>query len=113
MTNGKMCEQHNIPEEICARCAGTKEERERIISLSYQMLRYYENLRSGLSEKSVLRTATDTRLKQIIEMIQLFRAPNIVAESTIERKTHNLEVRRSNTNHDDDSISAVIKEVNK
>jgi hypothetical protein len=33
MTNGKPCEAHNIPSDICARCKGAAEERERIIGV--------------------------------------------------------------------------------
>lgn len=33
MSNGKFCKPHGIPENICARCVGAREERERIIAL--------------------------------------------------------------------------------
>ena len=33
MSNGKPCEAHHIPEDICARCKGAIEERQRIIGL--------------------------------------------------------------------------------
>lgn len=32
MSNGKPCEAHHIPEDICARCKGVAEERERLLS---------------------------------------------------------------------------------
>jgi hypothetical protein len=33
MSNGKPCEAHSIPVDICARCRGASEERERIIEI--------------------------------------------------------------------------------
>ena len=33
MSTRKPCEAHNIPADICARCKGAAEERERIIAL--------------------------------------------------------------------------------
>ena len=33
MSNGKPCNAHHIPTDICARCKGAAEERERIVEL--------------------------------------------------------------------------------
>jgi len=33
MSNGKPCEAHHIPTDICARCKGAAEERQRVIEL--------------------------------------------------------------------------------
>ncbi len=39
MSNGKPCEAHHIPADICARCKGAAEERDRIV----QMMKDNEN----------------------------------------------------------------------
>ena len=33
MSNGKPCKAHNIPVDICARCRGAAEERQRILEI--------------------------------------------------------------------------------
>ena len=33
MSNGKPCKAHHIPTDICARCKGAAEERQRVIEL--------------------------------------------------------------------------------
>ena len=68
MSNGKPCEAHNIPVDICARCRGAAEERERIIALltefAQDLLAY--NLMTGKA-----------RHEQIMDAINLIKGDTL------------------------------------
>jgi hypothetical protein len=41
MSNGKPCEAHNMPRDICARCVGAAQEQDRIVA---DINAYFESL---------------------------------------------------------------------
>jgi hypothetical protein len=50
MSNGKPCEAHNMPRDICARCVGAAQEQERILQLLSERMTHIESIAADMGE---------------------------------------------------------------
>ena len=85
MSNGKPCASHQIPVDLCTRCKGAAEERERIIALMYEALAYYNRLL--VAPKSVaFANKMENRKNGIMEAIKLMRMTEKEADDKFKKQ---------------------------